>query len=357
MPNNIRLRTYKSGKQVWEAQDRTPGFRAASAVFPYNRKREAMEWCARMKIERQRGHQFDPAQATSMTLEDAIRKYVELRTPRKAGAQQERSLAARWLKHPLAARDIGKVVPLDLDAYVTTRLGDGIAGSTVKKELSFISEVYNFVRRKLMMYAVNNPVPDVDKPKCARGRTRRLTADEMKRLMHHLSTTGNPEMFYVFSVAMETGLRKSELLRLRWEDISFDTRLAEVEQARKGRHPESMPSRRCFALTEHAVTLFGAFRAASGRKADGCVFKVTPNAIDMATKRAREAAEISDWRFHDCRHEAASRLIAANVPLEIVRQQLGHRNLHMTQRYSHSTPQEMVAAISKVKAPAEASVI
>ena len=339
----ISKRVQKNGSVAYQATDRTPHFPSHSKTFAT--RGAAREWLAAVHGERRRGLTFDPKQNTSMSLGKAIQDYTDVGTPKKKGARQEMSLAKRWLNHPFAARPIGEILPFEFDKYVTARLAGGTSASTILKELSFISQVYNFVRRKLRMFAVINPIADVDKPTAAPPRKRRLSKKEEAKLLKFFAGYGNRYIASAFVFAIETGLRKSELLRLRWQDIDLTARWATVIQARKGRNPESQPMMRGFPLTQRALGVLYGLKAASGMKVDGTVFNTTGDAIDCARKDALKATGITDWCWHDARHETASRLAVRGVGQELIKQMLGHKNLKMTGDYQTFLQNELVNAI------------
>ena len=166
----IAKRKTKDGSTVYQATDRTPHFPTLSKTFAT--RKEARQWLATVRSERHRGLNYDPKQNTSMSLGEAMQKYAQAATPKKSGKRQELSIAKRWLTHPFAARPVGEILPFEFDQYVQARLSAGRASSTILKELSFVSQVYGFVRKKLRMYAVVNPIPDVDKPTACSLETR-----------------------------------------------------------------------------------------------------------------------------------------------------------------------------------------
>ena len=339
----ISKRIHKNGSVVYQATDRTPHFHSLSKTFAT--RKEAREWLAAIHGERRRGLNYDPKQNACMSLGEAMQKYTAVCTPKKKGARQELSLAKRWQKHAFASRPIGEILPFEFDEYVAGRIDSGAAGSTILKELSLVSQVYDFVRQKLRMYAVINPIPDVDKPTAALPRTRRLNDKEEEQLLAFFESYGNRYLLSAFVFAIETGLRKSELLRLQWEDIDLDGRWATVIQAQKGRKPGLQPKIRGFPLTHRAVGVLHGLKAASGMSVIGTVFRTTGNAIDCARKDALTATGIQDWRWHDARHDTASRLSVRGVGQELIKQMLGHKNLKMTGDYQTFAQSELVNAV------------
>ena len=339
----ISKRRLKNGSLSYQASDRTPRFPSVSQTF--SSISEAKKWLVDIHVQRQRGLAYDPKQNQAMTLGQAIEKYTKIKTHKKAGAKQEKLLVQKWLRHPFASRPLGEILPFEFDEYVEERILAGRAGSTVRKELSLISQVYIFVRKKLRMYAVINPIPDVDLPSAAQPRKRRLEAGEEKKLVEYFSTHENAEMLPFFLLAIETGLRRSEMLRLRWEKIDLGERWATVKQARKGRKPELVPEFRALPLTARAVEILTQLKISSGYPNEGVVFSITADAVTKARQRALATTGIVNWRLHDTRHETASRLAVKRVPQALIRDMLGHKNMQMTADYQAFIKAEMVAAV------------
>lgn len=339
----ISKRKKSTGGFVFQATERSTGFPSLSKTFAS--RKEAKQWLLIIEGERRRGINFDPRQNSAMTFAEALQKYVEVATPKKGGFKQEIAMAKRILCRPFCERAIGQIWPYDLDGYVEERRAEGASGSTILKELSLISQVYTFVRRKLRMYAVVNPIPDVDKPTADPPRGRRLTGHEDAALLAFFEGYGNRYIASAFIFSIESGLRKSELLRLQWANVDLTNRWATVVQARKGRNPSTQPKIRGFPLTERAVAVLTGLKLANGRDVEGAVFKTTVDAIDAARKDALEATKIEDWHWHDCRHETASRLAVKGVGQELIKQMLGHKNLKMTGDYQKFMQIELVSAI------------
>lgn len=140
-------------------------------------------------------------------------------------------------------------------------------------------------------------------------------------------------------VAMNTGLRRGELLSLLWTDIDLDRALVTVraEHAKSGRQ-------RHVPLNAEAFSVLTRWKLQSGSSQQ--VF--APKDVKTAWTRLLAKAKIEAFRFHDLRHHFASRLVMAGVDLNTVRELLGHADIKMTLRYAHLAPEHLAAAVNKL---------
>jgi integrase len=139
-------------------------------------------------------------------------------------------------------------------------------------------------------------------------------------------------------LSMNTGLRRGELLKLRWTSIDFDRRLLTVEGANaKSRQTRHVP------LNDEAVSLLQRWR----EQATGAsqVFDVSTG-FKTAWTHVLERAQITGFRWHDLRHHFASRLVQRGVPLNTVRDLLGHSSVAMSLRYAHLAPDQRREAVA-----------
>jgi len=145
----------------------------------------------------------------------------------------------------------------------------------------------------------------------------------------------------VVLLAMNTGLRRGELLKLDWRDIDLDTRMLTVraENAKSG-------LQRFVPLNSEAHDVLVRWQRQRGGVGD--VFGIAD--AKTAWSRLLDDAGVKDFRFHDLRHHFASRLVRAGVDLNTVRELLGHADIKMTLRYAHLCPQTLAAAVAKLAA-------
>ena len=151
-------------------------------------------------------------------------------------------------------------------------------------------------------------------------------------------------------LTLNTGLRRGEILQLRWADVD----LLQRELIVRGDNAKSGKTRHN-PLNNEALTTLKQWRSDS-RSAEW-VFAGNDGermqAVKTSWKGVLRSAAIVDFRWHDLRHHFASRLIMNGVDLNTVRELLGHSDLSMTLRYAHLSPEHKADAVAKLCEPNE----
>jgi integrase len=150
-------------------------------------------------------------------------------------------------------------------------------------------------------------------------------------------------------LGLNTGLRRGEMLGLRWENIDFNSAIltvpAGIAKSRKGRH---------VPLNTEALAVLDRWRRQT--PGDDVVFPGAGGGrmthINTSWEGLVEAVKLKDFRFHDLRHDFASKLVMAGVDLNTVRELLGHSDIKMTLRYAHLAPQKLADAVAKLRGSA-----
>ena len=141
-------------------------------------------------------------------------------------------------------------------------------------------------------------------------------------------------------VSMNTGLRRGELLALKWNDIDF-----RGKQLTVGGDIAKTGDTRHIPLNSEALETLDHWKAQ--RPDPERVFPIG-SSFKSAWGALLERAGITSFRWHDLRHHFASRLVQASVPLNTVRELLGHGSLKMTLRYAHLAPDQKRDAVAKL---------
>jgi integrase len=137
-------------------------------------------------------------------------------------------------------------------------------------------------------------------------------------------------------LAVETAMRRGELLSLRWENVDLKFGVAHLPLTKNG-------DSRDVPLSRRAVQTLKAIQAAGVK--DQRVFPMSGNAVRLAFEHLRARAGLLDFRFHDLRHEAISRLFEKGLNIAEVGAISGHRDLKMLQRYTHLRAADLAARL------------
>jgi integrase len=134
----------------------------------------------------------------------------------------------------------------------------------------------------------------------------------------------------IIIAAVDTGCRRGELLKLQWRDVDLTKRSIRV----RGTNTKTLQER-TVPISERLAIEFATMQATQGPEEDALVFGVTSD-IKKSFDSARRSAGITDLRFHDLRHTAATRLIQGGMPIVEVMRILGHTTMAMSYRYTNS---------------------
>lgn len=270
-----------------------------------------------------------------LTLREALKRYSEEKTPSKKGAANELRRIWMWQRHPLGFRLLKDLRPADFSSFCTERAAGRAAASTIRLDLAVVQHLFTVARLEWGLEGLGNPVLEIRKPKLGRGRTRRLQPGELERLIARFEERSNWVHLAILRLALETAMRRSELLALRWENINFEERVALLTDTKNG-------DSRGVPLSPRALDVLRGLPP----KASGPVFVVHPDNVTLRFREACEAKGITGLRFHDLRHEATSRFFERGLSMTEVRVITGHKTVQMLLRYTHLDPRKIALKLA-----------
>lgn len=313
---SIKKRTRRDGGVSWGVRVKVKGYGVLSKTFPT--RLEAHRWGAITEAAA-RGRTL--AVASSASLSDLLDHYEPRAKP------STRRLLGYWRKQlgSMYLRDISPVLIAkhrDLLLGAPTRsFGQKTfrprSPSTVLHYLCALSSAFRYATRELH-WVETNPVTNVSKPRGSRWRTRFLSEDERPKLL--AECTANLHLHAAVLLSVTTGLRQGELYRLKWTDIDQEERWAILGQTKNG-------DMRGIPLVPVVLEALGKLP----RNAE----TVFPFDLTKAWRGAMRRAGLSDFRWHDLRHSAASYMAKSGANAVEIASLLGHRTLGMVRRYAH----------------------
>ena len=210
--------------------------------------------------------------------------------------------------------------------------------STINRAVSLLHGMFN--KAIEWGYTEENPVSKVKMFKENNSILRYLTVDEMHRLIKSAPTE---RIRNVIIVALNTGMRKSEIMNLKWEDIDLNDNFIYIRNS-KNKEGRQIP------MNDTLIELFTNMEKTSkehaflNRKGDQY------RDIRKPFQKALDNAGIKNFRFHDLRHTFASHMVMIGAEIITVSKLLGHKSIEMTMRYAHLSPEHKALAVRKLDA-------
>jgi integrase len=316
------MATIRSRSGTWQARVRRLGFPEESGSF--STKAEAQAWARSLEAAMDRGTYQAAHEARDLLLKEILKRYKHEVTPTKRGAKREGEGIDFMIRQRIAGYSMANLTPAIVAAYRDERLKTVGAG-TIIRELSILSGVISHARREWGV-PTQNPCALVRKPATPRGRSRLLTADEEARLLDELRPIKrrSPWMVPLVILALETAMRRGELLAMQWEYVNLELQTVVLPITKNG-------TARTVPLSRKSVATLRTLQAGSC----GLVFPISYMTMHNCFVDACKRAGIVNLRFHDLRHTATSRL-AEKLPNVIeLAAVTGHQTIQMLKRYYH----------------------
>jgi integrase len=333
----------KGGRTSYRVRIRRNGSTPQVKIF--TKLSDAKRWAQMTEGAVLEGRHFQAPEAKKHTLTDVITRYSREVLPHKRPStipDQVRQLS--WWQLHLGHYLLADVTPALIVEHrnILTR---GRANGTVNRYLAVLSHAFTTAVRE-WQWCEDNPVRKISKPKEARGRVRFLADDERERLLAACQTSRNKHLYAITVLALATGARRGELLNLQWSDVDVKRGTLTFHQTKNGeRRAVPLTGYAMEVLTQHAkVRRFDTplvFPDSSGTRPVGI-----REAFEWAVKRA----EIANFRFHDCRHCAASYLAMHGASLAEIAEVLGHKTLAMVKRYAHLSEAHTAGVVARMNA-------
>ena len=300
----------------------------AAIAKSFLNKADAERWGRQAETLLDQGTFIDPAEAKRTTVAEIIERYRLEVTPKKKGATQEHYRLNVIQRSTLSQLALGMARSTDIAKYRDTRIAI-VSANTVKNELNTLSAIFEYAKGELGLVA-NNPVRSVKRPAQPRGRTRRLMPGEEESLFAACRSSRAWYLLHLVTLAIETGARLGELTQLRWENIDLTKGVAHLLDTKNG-EDRSIP------LSQAAVQSLKTMP----RGFNGRLIPASTDSVKETFRSAVKRAELTDFHFHDLRHEAISRFFELGLNAIEVASISGHKTLQMLKRYTHLRAEDL----------------
>lgn len=328
---SIRKRKTNDGYS-YRVDVRLKGFPPQRATF--RRLTDARKWAQHTEAAIREGRYFKTAKSRKHTLGELIDRYIREELPKKSkNINQKHQLL--WWKKQLGDFTLADITP-DKIAECRDSLLNGTSGhdfkfapATVVRYMAALSHAFTIAVRE-WQWIDDSPMRKVRKPSLPRGRVRFLDDEERNRLLKACRESDNEHLLPIVVLALSTGMRKSEILGLKWRDVDPQRQRLTIHKTKNKERKVVPLSGLALQLVKGQVRRIDTELLFPARKRND-----RPIDIRASWEQALKEAEISDFRFHDLRHSAASYLAMNGASLAEIAEVLGHKTLQMVQRYAH----------------------
>jgi integrase len=344
MPS-IEKRALKSGGVSYTATVRVSGFPSKCATF--SKYSDARDWAQRIESDMRGGRYSGDMLARKHTVGDMIQRYLdhvlESKSTRKHYIKSQ-GQQLRWWKG-----EIGQHLLIHLQPMLLTQCKEKLAGrhyskrkpATINRYFSALNHVINTAIKE-WGWLHTNPIEKITLPKEPRGRIRYLTDQEREALLAACRMEDRKPLYTIVVFAISTGARKSEILSLKSKDVDFKRQCAVVYET-KNHEPRTL------YLSDYLCALLK--EMPQRRRKSPLVFASAngnPINIEAQWRKARKRAGITDFRFHDLRHTAASYLAMNGASTSEIGEVLGHKSYDMVKRYSHLSTTHVAGVVASM---------
>lgn len=313
----------------------------------FGTKPEALDWGKQIEAKLQLGLYLGPSKTEKLSqevlFEVAATHYMRTHSIHKRIVRCETSrlqiLIKRWGYLPISKVDKFSVITLRDDL-----LKMGRSGETINHYFNTISKLFQMLNDEWDL-DITNPIKGIKRMPPSQGRAKRVNDELESLLLSGCNQLSLPLLRSIIQFAIQTGMRRGEIMGLSWLDIDLPNRKAYLHQTKNG-EPRQVP------LTRLAITILEALP-----KDEEKVFPMGTDALRSQFGRLKAYAKdewnrvginpFDDLRFHDLRHEALSRLSDAGLNMIELSHISGHKTLGMLKRYTHPSHEAIFSKLDK----------
>ena len=335
------LRIYASGRKAYIVQTRAGGKDGKrvtvgrhGVISPEEARRRAALIVARIKAgEDPVPEPMAVTEAKGPTVGDLAATYLEEVVAVRLKPSSAKAYRYVIGKHILPA--LGRKPALSLDHAMVSAFHHRLAGtpSAANRAVEMLFRIYREAEERETIPEGSNPCRQVSMNR-QRRHERFLTDGEFRRLgrvLDEMEKGGGSRMYAAMAIRMLllTGCRKSEVLRLRWDDVDLEAREMRLRDGKTGP--------RTVQLSPAAAAALGRIPRveANPHVIPGMLPGSRMSDLQRPWVAIRKRAGLEDMRLHDCRHSFASRALALGESLPTIGRLLGHSQVQTTARYAH----------------------
>lgn len=298
---------------------------------------KAIENAFKYKVQQQQNGVIPKEEVNKVRLKQLRDNYLEYSRLNRAVYKQDIGrikIIFEFFKENTEAKNI---VRKDIEEFKSWLLNQGRSKKTVNLYLGICRKMYNlaidneWIEKNLFSKNVEFKLEP---------RKLKILADDSQEVLEKASTS---DFLPIITVALNSALRRGNIIDLKWEDINLDTRVIEITKNKGNKHIKLPINDTLYKLfsemdrtSEYVFT-----NPETGRKWNTTAF-------NKAWRKIREKAGLQDLRFHGLRHTVGTRLARKNVPIPVIKKIMAHSDIKTTMMYVHVDSIDVVNAINSL---------
>lgn len=346
------MSVFKKGNNKWYYRFQLNGkeyYRACKGAVD---QKTALQYEAIVKAEIMKGNLGILDNKPKPTLKYAIKLYLDYSECNKKSYKGDLRSTEIFLEY-FGNIDLEDITPAKIEDFKRdVKNSTGNKNATINRYLQALSKMLNIAVANELLN--KNPMWSVKKLKENNYKTRVLMPDEEERLFKEIErgyeVVGRdrkkkkiyPYIYLknIIICALQTGMRKSEILKLKWSNIDFDYEYIELLETKSGKS-------RKIPISSKLMKIFKKILTTSNSEYVFVNPSTNSNYIDIhrSFETVLKNAEINNFRFHDLRHTAATRMLEKGADIRTVQEILGHSSVSVTERYTHTNAKSKKSAI------------
>ncbi len=292
-------------------------------------KKFAATMLAKRKVELAEGKYQFPSRKKAMAVEKLCQKYIEYAQQHKRSWKRDAGVIKKIILF-FGNTSVERITQWDVERYKANS-GKTVSKASVNRELAILKRMLRLAVQ--WGFLGSNPAAEVKLYREEEQPMRVVSTKEEQILIRAAASHLKP----IIVMALNTGMRRGEILNMKWTHIDLHEQVITVTRTKSGR-VRHIPINRAVEAT---------LRAFKGSR-DGYVFLWRGKhvqSVSRAFKTAVRVSGIKSCRFHDLRHTFAMRLVLGGIDIVTVKELLGHADISMTMRYAHPSPESKKRAL------------
>jgi len=298
--------------------------------------REAEALLYKRKADIKEGKQPETKKIANCTFQDLSKEYMQW-SERQRCFQSKRGFIKQLNKH-FSSLPLRRLNTLMVEQYQTMRTKNGNKAATVNRHIA--TNKHMFTKAVDWNMVGEETLKQIRKVKMLEENNRRLRYLSIEECENLINACAD-HLKRIVIMALNTGMRKSEILFLKWDSIDLHNGFILLDITKNGERREIPINNTLGNTLSNIIRRIDVPYVFYDQKT-GNPYQDVKSAFNAACRRAG----IKDFRFHDLRHTFASHLVMAGVDLTTIKELLGHKTLTMTLRYAHLSPSHKVKAVA-----------